>query len=386
MRYAPQEEQLNLWKQKLDLHYSAGEVFSSAVELSKDFIENPNHAAALAHDWAELLPKNYLTRNYKKNPNILKDVLENLAERNLDLFEQAAIIQKYAHIDKEQHEINKKIGLEEVIGAMLDEMLDEMQEEGMPSTGRGGQSSNDFYRGRGVSWDKEFPPIPIILKSEFMKFATQASEDSPQTKGKPKEDVLVTRLTSLSQLPFASAEDLCLPDDAFFEKLAGGKLMVKIPMKTVGEKRTLVVLIDDSGSMDHRVDKVQNVLNELFTAVISSNLRLLIAPFEYLRGKFFEISNEDQIKEFKNMFTAGSGGDTFLGDILPPLFREIESGQIDSYSLPKDSQLLIINDGQDDISWIPTLPLVVHAVTVAGNNKELLALCARSKGEYLNIG
>ena len=382
MKYAPQQQFIANLKEKLGLRYAQADVFDHAVELSKDFIEQPQNVAALVHEWADIVPDSYHFRHYKKNPNILRELLETLGEKNLDLFDQAAVIHRYSWVDNEQHEMHKKVGLSEVI----DNIIEQVEEAKAPSPAKGGETQGYFYMGRRVSWNKEFPSIPLILKSAFMKFATQASKESPQTKGKPKEDVLVTRLTSLSQLSFASPEDLCLPDDAFFEKLAGGKLMVKIPLKTVQEKRTLVVLLDDSGSMDSRVENVQNILQELFIAVETSNLRLLIAPFEYTRGKFFEVSNEAQIEEYKKEFTAGSGGDTYLGKILPRLFKEIASGEIDSFPLPNDSQLLIINDGQDPISHIPVLPLVIHAVTVADNNKDLLELCTRSKGEYINIG
>jgi len=224
--------------------------------------------------------------------------------------------------------------------------------------------------------------LPPLVDLDVLSFA-KGVDTQEFVEGKPRVKKGVRLLRRIEDIFFAPTRDLASDADFFYLQVAQKSMVVRPPMKIKSQRRDLIVLLDDSGSMAgrHTVDYVLHVLNTLFEYVLDGKIRMLFAPFEDKRDTLFEVHDLQSVNFLKEKFRHGSGGTTYLGDILPALAAEIKTGMVDGIKLSPETNILIINDGND---WIPEIkmPVVTHCISLEDLNHDLKKVCEDSGGQY----
>ena len=280
-----------------------------------------------------------------------------------------------------QHKDSSQEEFEKAVKEAVEEAEAE-KEMMLPGGHKGGESIRNFFQGYPLPFGAVDEVPEYIKQSGAMVFAKQQT-NSKKVEGKPKSAVHFRRIRRLEEITRVIPKQLCVDDDVFELMLAQRQLIGKFPLRSKQELKTMVILLDDSGSMsvDTRVTKLTAILESLFKEVEKESLRLLIAPFEYSLGPAFELKNAHSVNEFKKIVTDGSGGDTYLNRILPNVITDLQKGMFGTFKVPVDTRILIINDGEDPPGEMkPAAP--VHALSLGEFNKDLSALCKASGGDY----
>lgn len=293
-----------------------------------------------------------------------------------------ALIEYVVNTTPEEHKQNMAKGN---VGKSIDEILEDMEEsEGEPGK-NGGEPLGSFFQGHRARQSPEnFDKVdlPPLVDLEFLSFA-QGIDTQEFVEGKPKVKRRTRLLRNIEDVFYASKKDLASEDEYFYFQVARKSMVVRPPLKLKSQRRDLIVLLDDSGSMAgrHTVNYVLHVLNTLFEYVLDGKIRMLFAPFEDKRDTLFEVHDLQSVNFLKEKFRHGSGGTTNLGEILPALAAEIRTGMVDGIKLSTKTNILIINDGND---WVPPIkmPVVTHCISLEDLNHDLKKVCEDSGGQY----
>lgn len=198
---------------------------------------------------------------------------------------------------------------------------------------------------------------------------------------KVKAERKVSRMEEYSQLPqLANMSSKLLP--TFNYKFATKQLLVKQDKQAT--KQNLLLLIDDSGSMSYaaKMQWVEALVYNRLDAVLQNNARLMIAWFEGKIHRYTIIENRQQAKDFilnKKSFGSFNGGGTNIERALKEGLNLIKEKFNSDHT---NSQILIINDGQDEID--PKFkPGITTSVFILGtDNNNLKKVCINSGGMY----
>jgi len=291
-------------------------------------------------------------------------------------------------------QLNEQAGRKGLGKEELKELLEEELEKAEATRSKGSGTKKDpryldeYFRGEPLApdWDElKRGDLPeMVIKSSTLAFANK-KVTTETVEGKPKTSLVIRRIRSIREIQNVTLKERLLPPDVFALKLAQKQLLGAFPKKAVSIPKTLIVLLDDSGSMnqDYKIALIIKIFEALFKPILKGDLRLLVAPFEHNLGAFMEISNSVQIENFKNTITAGSGGWTYLNHFLPGLIENIKKGEVNKLPVPTDTQVLIINDGEDNPNMTQS-DIPVNAIALAHHpNTELRELCRNSGGEYM---
>lgn len=311
------------------------------------------------------------------------DVFPILQEKGLRFNQMTdALIEYVVNTTPEEHKQNMAKGN---VGKSIDKILEDMEEsEGEPGK-NGGEPLGSFFQGHRARQSPEnFDKVdlPPLVDLDVLSFA-KGVDTQEFVEGKPKVKRRTRLLRNIEDVFYASKKDLASEDEYFYFQVARKSMVVRPPMRINSQLRALILLLDDSGSMAgrHTVDYVLHVLNTLFEYVLDGKLRILFAPFEDKRDTLFEVHDLQSVNFLKEKFRHGSGGTTYLGDILPALAAEIKTGMVDGIKLSPETNILIINDGND---WIPEIkmPVVTHCISLEDLNHGLKKVCEDSGGQY----
>lgn len=293
----------------------------------------------------------------------------------------------------------KKVGPPQDNGSSVDKAVKSLSElmEGMEEMEKLGGLKG------GTGTDKKGPVIDDIEKLRpdqiaFLRALSRISKMKGMTGGKSITRVIDApgNITGKRQVKNMYEAFNALP---MHEKVNPGKYP-KI-LRKEGEVRkqlTLepirqisVILIDDSGSMhsDNKLAYVKAVLAANLRNMMEEQSEVYVARFE---TKMYDLQKMIDIaffKKFIDEYAIGDGGTTYLNRIIPPLQKDLMKGELSDGKIrfqlsSKRVEVLIVNDGQDDIgNFTPLLPF--HALTLYEENEELEELCLRSKGSYRSI-
>lgn len=274
----------------------------------------------------------------------------------------------------------------------VEEALEEMKKQESPKKvpgGKKGGTGEDYEKGvwsmyESYMADKTFPSIGM---TDVMT-RTKATKSDKFVFGIPKDKVLRTYMRKPSELQFLTEAALCMDDDEFYLNFADNRLPIELPMKEIKNKTKLFVLLDRSGSMSSttKMCNTVHILNTMFDEVIAGNAEIYFSYFVWRRDKFIKIDSEETVEHFKTYtFSNPGGGTTTLGDILPTLAAEIQSGKVDGFEVTPTTEVVIINDGEDDVPPIHSI-VPIHSFMLEETNTELVQLARSSKGQafYVN--
>lgn len=336
--------------------------------------------AVTAYDLDKLIARTTIAEPHFRK---VVDVFPILQEKGLRFNQMTdALVEYVVNTTEEEHQQNMAKGK---VGKSIDEILENMEESEGESPGKnGGEPLGSFFQGHRARQSPENfkVDLPPLVDLDVLSFA-KGLDTQEFVEGKPRVKKGLRLLRRIEDVFFASRRDLASDADFFYLQVAQKSMVVRPPLKLKSQRRDLIVLLDDSGSMAgrHTVDYVLHVLNTLFEYVLDGKIRMLFAPFEDKRDTLFEVHDLQSVNFLKEKFRHGSGGTTYLGDILPALAAEIRTGMVDGIKLSTETNILIINDGND---WIPDIkmPVVTHCISLEDLNHGLEKVCKDSGGQY----
>lgn len=173
-------------------------------------------------------------------------------------------------------------------------------------------------------------------------------------------------------------------DEHFAEKAMTSTFDNKTRYKVIEEKQSVILLIDDSGSMERLYKRamVKAVMLYLMDKMLDDKLDLYIGLFESEVHTFDKITKENCREYFKNWENHG-GGNTEVGEVIEDIQRQIKEGVVHSYEVNPLSRIIVVNDGQDTVKLIDTIA-PVNAISLEVDNKDLKELCQKSGGVYVH--
>jgi hypothetical protein len=217
----------------------------------------------------------------------------------------------------------------------------------------------------------------------------KSEEEDPLSK--TKEFVRMRKFSDIAKLENKSV----MLDPDFEEKMLKKSFYLEKGIKVKEVKQSLIMLIDDSGSMNNykKVGWVKALMLNRCNEVSKGEAELFICTFETQldRTRWVVIRNEEQAlaawKDFDNIFGFNRGGTDVQG-VLEETVEWIDRGHVVGDDGKQHSfdgnrpQICIINDGQDrvDSTFIPRIE--THAFILEGSNDNLKKSCFRSGGTY----
>lgn len=326
---------------------------------------------------------------YAAIPDLLKPNLEwlykaapLLLSSNEDLFPAAMRFLRL--VDKEgRSNIKKK--LEEGKMEELEELLEELEEEERKTPGGKKGGEDDFRPSKG-NWyglitRKKKLTLPNLGMTDVLTRAKAL--DGVYKIGSPKEKSKKTFLRKMSHFEYLTEETLSLDDNSFYQAYAEEKLEISLPLKSIKTKQKVFVLLDCSGSMgsDNKTMQTVHILDAMLEQVLEGNTIIYFSYFVRDRKDFIKIETSDEVDNFKeNIFQNPNGGDTYLGPILQTLNRGILTGNVDGFEVDPTTEIVVINDGQDDVTPVSS-NIPIHAFMLNERNDGLEEVVKNSKGQ-----
>lgn len=176
----------------------------------------------------------------------------------------------------------------------------------------------------------------------------------------------------------------------FGYKFATKQLTVRKPKQS--SKQLLVVLIDDSGSMDttEKVKWVKALILDRCNAVCEGKAELYLVPFERCScfSSTIKLSSKEEVKTFLKeqwgYFPSFHGGGTNIQRSLEETCEAITAKRIGKYELKglDNPQIVIMNDGQDEVNPDQTPKYTSHAFILGEDNEDMEKMISNSGGVY----
>lgn len=151
------------------------------------------------------------------------------------------------------------------------------------------------------------------------------------------------------------------------------------------QKQILVLVIDDSGSMNEKEKRalVKAILVNRCQAVIKGDATLYVATYEADLDPFVKLeTEEDCLAVVKKFFTFSRGG-TDIQRAIEKISNMMENGKIDEFVLEgRNPQIVFLHDGQDhvDPDFEPSVP--THGFMLGQDNSNMKSICYNSSGSY----
>lgn len=176
----------------------------------------------------------------------------------------------------------------------------------------------------------------------------------------------------------------------FGYKFATKQLTVRKPKQSC--KQLLVVLIDDSSSMNStdKVRWVKALLLDRCNAVCKGKGELYLVPFEKSAdfNATIKLSTKEEVKTFLEekwkYFPDFRGNGTNIERSLKETCEAITAKQIGEYKLSglDNPQIVIMNDGQDEVNPEQTPEYTSNAFILGRDNKNMEKMISNSGGVY----
>ena len=178
----------------------------------------------------------------------------------------------------------------------------------------------------------------------------------------------------------------------FRTKFLTKDLTVNVPVDRKEQIQKIIILLDFSGSMDYD-DKqvwVNAILIDRFKYVMRGEAEVFFSYFVHDEDqlKFQHIKNREDVIAFWQTFSnEPDGGETEVGLMVERVADEISNRRLcnlDIDLLEEKPEILIINDGQDDIRT-EEFPYKVNAISLLEFSEELRDLCNATSGKQIEI-
>ena len=208
-------------------------------------------------------------------------------------------------------------------------------------------------------------------KTLLKNMAILASRGAIKAHRKPKER-RVTSMTDVSQLPMLnSMASLLMP--TFKLKLARRELLVR--KDTPDKKQMLILLIDDSGSMqtEQKMMWVKSLLYDRLDAVARGEGILYITMFVNncdLANTLCIKDKRDAVALIKTGWMPSfNGGGTDIERAVREMCLCIKTGRIGKHRLEGENpQIVVINDGQDTVNGKYKPDVITHGFILGQDN------------------
>ena len=197
-------------------------------------------------------------------------------------------------------------------------------------------------------------------------------------------------MRSYDQMAMVDLYQRVLPN--FDVKLLTKDLIVSVPVDRKEQTQKIIIILDFSGSMDEQNKQlwVNAILIDRFKYVMKGEAEVFFSYFvdcvEDL--DFKHITNREDVINFWQTFSnEPNGGTTEVGEMVKYIASSIEMGKLCNLDIDlsqEKPEILVINDGQDDIN-IKKFPYKVNAVTLMESNAELQTLCLETGGKLVNV-
>ena len=163
----------------------------------------------------------------------------------------------------------------------------------------------------------------------------------------------------------------------------------QIPFRTsrsTGDKKVYVIVIDRSGSMaaQYKMGMIKGVLVTIFEEVRKGEAVVYVSTFEQEIDGWAFIETEEQARAYYDAYQEPEGGETAVGKVIQEVQTGIRERDLGGHviSLACEPELIIVNDGQDDVDPLTRTMAPVTAISIERNNKDLRTLCQRSGGQF----
>lgn len=343
-----------------------------------------------------------LASHYVTDPEMLRDVkipsdkewlakiAPLLADSSEDIFDQAnTFVIAYRQNGNKLMQATQQCANPEDLKKMMQEAQKELQRKKSGGT-KGGPPSMDFESGDWYRWlaHVKRQNMPSLGKSK-VKTRAQTTRSTVFEEGEPPVKFRRTVMQRPSDIRYLTTEALAMEDDQFFQAYLEKKLPIDLPVRTVKNKQTIMVLVDRSGSMGTftKMIALVHILNELLEEVLAGNTRLMFAYFTHDREEFIPIETQKEVEYFKShVFADPCGGSTYIGEILKKISDNIiATGRVDTHKVDARTEILVINDGEDDVTVLP-IKMPVTAFMLEQKNADLATLTRSTGGEayYVN--
>ena len=178
----------------------------------------------------------------------------------------------------------------------------------------------------------------------------------------------------------------------FRTKFLTKDLTVNVPVDRKEQIQKIIILLDFSGSMDYQEKQVwvNAILIDRFKYVMRGEAEVFFSYFVHDADQleFQHIKNrEDVIKFWQTFSNEPNGGETEVGLMVERVADEISNHRLCNLDIDlseEKPEILIINDGQDDIRT-EEFPYKVNAISLLEFSEELRDLCNATNGKQIEI-
>jgi len=235
-----------------------------------------------------------------------------------------------------------------------------------------------------LSLDQDMLKYIALLsnKKAFIKKSKIKEEDPAGN------DIKYRPITDYSELTSASLVDLTMPNA--LRKILNKDVYVKKRFSSVQKSQNLMILLDNSGSMDEGIKK------SMCKAIIKLKLRdinennIYFSTFEKHVHGFMKMTKDDDFESLWNRkIVRFNMGGTEVSDVIKETIKMIKSRSlntsVDTVKIPLSDEhfeILVINDGEDKIDESYHPDIKIHALTLVKKNEGLNRLSLRSGGTY----
>lgn len=178
----------------------------------------------------------------------------------------------------------------------------------------------------------------------------------------------------------------------FQAKLLTKDLVVTVPVERKEQKQKIIIILDFSGSMrtDFKQDWVNAIMIDRLKYVLKGEAEVFFSYFvsEPHQMHFQHIHDRESVYSFWNTFSnVPNGGMTEVGQMVERISSEISQKKLMNLDIDlseEKPEILVINDGQDDIG-VDTFPYKVNAICLDETNKQLRKLCVATGGKQVDV-
>lgn len=226
--------------------------------------------------------------------------------------------------------------------------------------------------------------MALLSKKKAFERKTGKLERSPQ--GNIHKYTLMESFDEIFHMDMTS---IVLPN--FRTKLAQKDVYVRSRFEKVERGQNIIIMIDDSGSMNDEEKKA--MLKAALTLKLmdaSDAHNIYIGTFETSLFGFTKVEKGTRFEELRSFIFLNKGG-TDVNGCIKETIRQIKERRLmkrggGHYDLSDNSfEVMVINDGQDhvDPSYHPAIK--THALCLKQTNDNLKNVCHRSGGTYFYI-
>jgi hypothetical protein len=178
----------------------------------------------------------------------------------------------------------------------------------------------------------------------------------------------------------------------FRSKFLTKDLTVSVPVDRKEQIQKIIIILDYSGSMDYDQKQiwVNAILIDRFKYVMKGEAEVFFSYFVDSVDdlQFQHIKNKEDVIAFWQTFSNDpNGGMTEVGDMVEHISNEIQAGRLCNLDVnlsEEKPEILVINDGQDDINT-DEFPYKVNAVSLMSFSNQLKDLCLNTGGKQIEV-